>query len=701
MKNLDPKRARWIRIRMGVLCGLMGIGLGAIVSGAYRIEVEDGDQWYELAERQRQRRLHIQPKRGTIYDRNGAPLAESVEVPSVSLDAVEMLRGIDDKYVKMRAQQYGERVATALGLPVEEVVEKILRKRRFVWLKRRISEQELQAVRELSDKNQRYPVNGLTIEGEGHRFYPNRELGGPLLGFVSPDGDGKEGLELSLEHELKGHQSELKGLRDRSGRVLFSDGIEDEQALAGHNVFLTIDKGIQFTAERELEAAIKTYEATGGSVVVVDPSTGEILAMASGPGYNPNDYSSADPDSRRNRAIVDRFEPGSTMKVFTMASALAAKSVSPTQPIYCEEGTMAIDNIVIHDTHVNKWLTPTQILQFSSNIGAAKIALGLGESRLYEGLRRFGFGDSTGIPFPGESIGVLRPRNRPWVQVETAAAAYGQGISITTVQLAMAMAAIANNGRLLEPTLVKRTTDGTGVTLNDSTPRVRRDAVPPHIAQMVAEMLVAVTEGEGTGVEATIPGFRVAGKTGTAQKIDPATGKYTDAHYTASFVGFVPVEKPRLAIAVVLDEPMGGTHGGGSVAAPVFRRVGEMALRYLGVTPRGSAPMKLADMADRAKEGDPATLAYQVLADAHGKDEKSDATPNASASPAASAPLKSGEVRVPDLAGLPAREAVKATIGLGLLPSVEGTGRLMRQEPAAGTPLPRGASVRLVFEPPS
>jgi cell division protein FtsI (penicillin-binding protein 3) len=695
VKNLDPKRARWIRVRMGLLCGLMGIGLGGIVSGAYSVQVDDGDQWFELAERQRQRRLHIQPKRGAIYDRNGAPLAESVEVPSVSIDAVEMLRGIDEKYVPMRIQQYAERIAAALSLDADKVVEKLKRRRRFAWLKRRVSEEEVQKIRELSDRAQRYPVNGLTIEGEGHRFYPNRELAGPLLGFVSPDGDGREGMELSLEHELKGHASEVHGLRDRAGRLLFSEGLEDEQALAGHNVYLTIDKGIQFTAERELDAAIKTYEAIGGSIVVVDPATGEVLALASAPGYNPNDYSSADPDTRRNRAVVDRFEPGSTAKVFVMASALAAKSVAPTASIYCEEGTMAVDNIVIHDTHVSKWLTPTQCLSISSNICAAKIGLGLGEARLYEGFRRFGFGDTTGIPFPGESMGVLRPRGRPWVQVETAVAAYGQGLSATTLQMAMAIAAIANNGRLLEPVMVKRVNDGTGVTLSEAAPRVRRDAVPASVAQMVSEMMVSVTEGEGTGIEAAIPGFRVAGKTGTAQKIDPATGKYTDAHYVASFIGFVPVEKPRLAMAVVLDEPMGGTHAGGWIAAPVFRRVGEMALRYLGVTPRGSVPVKLSALSDKAKEGDLAESTYQVLGEARAAE-----TPTVGVV-TPSAPMRPGEARVPDFSGWPTREAVKTAVGLGLTPSVEGTGRLSRQDPPAGTVLPKGSTVKLYFEPPT
>jgi cell division protein FtsI (penicillin-binding protein 3) len=437
---------------------------------------------------------------------------------------------------------------------------------------------------------------------------------------------------------------------------------------------------------------MKTYEAVGGALVVADPGTGEILALASAPGFNPNDYSVADPDARRNRAMVDRFEPGSVMKVFTVASALAAHSVSPTTSIYCEEGTMAIDNVVIHDTHVSKWLTVTQILSVSSNIGAAKIALGLGEARLYEGFRRFGFGDTTGVPFPGEAMGVLRPHGHPWVQVDTATAAYGQGVSVTTLQLAMAMAAIANNGRLLEPVLVKRVSDGTGVTLSEASPHVRRDAVPAPVAQMMSEMLVAVTEGEGTGVEAAIPGFKVAGKTGTAQKIDPATHKYSDTHYVASFTGFVPAEKPRLVISVVLDDPMGGTHAGGSVAGPVFRRVGEMALRYLGVTPRGTVPMKLSELGERAKDGDVAANTYQILGEAKAPDP-------GGAAPTPAAQVRSGEAKVPDLAGLPLRDAVKATLGLGLTPAVEGSGRLARQEPPAGTVLPKGSTVKLIFEP--
>jgi cell division protein FtsI (penicillin-binding protein 3) len=422
----------------------------------------------------------------------------------------------------------------------------------------------------------------------------------------------------------------------------------------------------------------------------MDPASGEILAMASAPGFDPNDYASADPDHRRNRAAVDRYEPGSTLKIFTIATALAQKTISPTDPIYCENGHMPIDNIVIHDTHVHKWLTPTQILQFSSNIGSAKVGLGLGQQRLYEGLRRFGFGEPPGLPLPGQSIGVLRPRDRPWVQVETAAASFGQGISVTTMQMALGVSAIANGGKLVEPVLVKRITDSSGVVLDEPKARVRRAAVGPAVARLVSEMLVSVTEGEGTGVEASVPGFRVAGKTATAQKIDHETGRYTDTHYVASFVGFVPAEKPRFAIAVMIDEPMAGTYAGGSVAAPVFRRVAEMALRYTGVTPEGADDKKASDI---AKAADPAEAAYKALSKGESPDDPPQKAPRRA--------LKSGEVEVPDLSGFPARDALKQLAAIGLGVRIEGTGRVLKQEPSPGAALPRGSTVRLILEPPT
>jgi cell division protein FtsI (penicillin-binding protein 3) len=668
----------------------MGVGLGVIVSSAYSVQLEDGAEWREMAEKQRQRRLHVIPKRGSVYDRNGTALAVSVEVPSISLDGVELLRGADDKRAMIIGKDAAMRIAKALSLDEADLERKIAARRRFTWLKRRVSQEEVEAVRALSDPKAPLPIHGLGIEGEGHRFYPNRELAGPLLGFVSPDGEGKDGLELELDEELKGRVDQVRGLRDRSGRLLFSDGIQDEQALAGHNVYLTIDQGIQYTAEQELAAAVRTYEANWGAAVVLDPNTGEILALANSPGYNPNDYGASEVEVRRNRVVSDRFEPGSTMKIFTLSAALANKTLSPTQTIYCEEGKMVLDNVTIHDTHVSGWLTPTQVLALSSNIGAAKIGLGLGEQQLYETFRRFGFGEPTDIPLPGESGGVLRPRSRPWVQVETATASYGHGIGVTVIQLGMAVSAIANGGRLLEPLLIKRVTDGTGAVVRESVPHVRREAVSPNIARTMAEMMVAVTEGQGTGVEAAIPGFRVAGKTATAYKADPATGRYSEDRLTSSFIGFVPAERPRIAIAITLDEPA-LVHAGGFVAAPAFRRIGEMSLRYLGVVPKGSAPAQISKIGG---EGDPAVATYEVLRQAQGEAPvKELATP--------SAPTPAGSVRLPDMKGLSLREAAKVAFGLGLKPSLEGTGTLSRQDPPPGAVLSKGSSVKLFFEPPT
>jgi cell division protein FtsI (penicillin-binding protein 3) len=698
VKNVDKDRAGWIRFRIGIFCGVLAMGLGVVLLGAFNIEVRDGDAWNALASRQRMRRLHVTPKRGTIYDRHGTPLAISVEVPSVSVDAVELLRGIEEKYVPMRIQQYAERIGAALDLPVDAVKEKLERRRRFAWLKRKITPEEVEAIRGLTDKDQRYPVRGLIIEGEGRRFYPHRQLAGPLMGFVSPDGIGRDGVELALDAQLRGRAEEIRGLRDRAGRLIFSEGIQDEAALAGHNVHLTIDQGIQFIAERELAAALATHEAKGGSIVVIDPATGEILAMASSPSYNPNDYNVVeDPSARRNRAALDVFEPGSTMKIFTMASALAARSVKIDEQIYCEEGHMPIDNVVIHDTHVSKWLTPTQIIQISSNIGIAKIALGMGESRLYESFRRFGFGERAGLPLSGESPGTLRPRGKPWVPVETAAAAFGQGVSVSNVQLAMAIAALANRGRLLEPMLIKRITDSTGAVLSESSPKVRRQVVSPRVARLMREMLTAVTEGEGTGVEAAIPGFQVAGKTATAQKIDPETGRYNDTHYVASFVGFVPAERPALVISVVIDEPMAGSTAGGQVAAPIFRRVGEMSLRYLGVRPKGTKSMQLTEVAEYVNAEDPADKAYEVLAETAPDRQISEEVAEVE-EPAFSSKVR-GHTKVPEMTGLPMRAALQLVLDAGLLPRIEGSGRFVRSEPESGARVQKGSRVVMVFEP--
>jgi len=686
VNRLKTDGGRFIRLRMGILCGLLALGMGLVVSAGWELQIVDGSDWRDIAEKQRQRRLHMTPKRGTVYDRNGSALAVSVDVPGISLDSVELLRSVPPQRVPVVARDAANRIAQALGIDPADVERKILKKRRFTWLKHYVTPEETENIRKLSDGDNSIP--GLTVEGEGRRFYPRRELAASLLGFVSPDGDGKDGLELSLNPELEGHMEQLRGLRDRSGRLLFSDGIQDEQALAGHDINLTIDQGIQFVAERALRNAARTFEAAAGSVVVVDPRTGEILALASFPGYNPNDYSDSDPEARRERALSERFEPGSTMKMFTIAAGLAAGTITPTQQLYCEKGAMPLDNVVIRDTHPSEWLTISQILAVSSNICAAKVALGMGGEKLYEAFRRFGFGQQTELPLPGESSGVLRPQGRPWVQVETASAAFGQGISVTALQLAMGASAIANGGELMEPVLVKRVSTATGDVLREAVPRVRRRAVPKSAAKLVAEMLIAVTEGDGTGVQAAIDGYQVAGKTATAQKADPRTGLYSIDKFIASFVGFVPAKDPVVAIAVVIDEPM-VEHAGGAVAAPVFREVASMALKYKGLVPVGT---EHADPAELARMPDPANAVYAAYREAAGKKPAVQDVAPASRVPA-------GKIRLPDFTGFPLRLAIQKSLELGVTPKVEGTGLLARQLPAPGQVVDHGAEVVLVFEP--
>ncbi|HMA93462.1 MAG TPA: penicillin-binding protein, partial [Polyangiaceae bacterium] len=453
---------------------------------------------------------------------------------------------------------------------------------------------------------------------------------------------------------------------------------------------LSIDQGIQFAAEAELAAATKTFEATGGSVVVVDPHTGEVLAMASYPTYNPNDYSTSEVAARRSRGVADTFEPGSSMKIFTIAAGLASGVITASQELYCEKGIMKVDNVFIRDTHPAEMLSIPKIMSLSSNICAAKIGLAVGGDRLYEMLRRFGFGQQAGLPITGESSGTLRPRGRSWVDVETAAASFGQGISVTALQLAMGVSAIANGGELMEPILVRKVTTSTGQAVRSVASRVRRRVVSRPVAMQVAEMMIGVTEGQGTGVEAAVEGFEVAGKTATAQKTDPATGRYSENKFVASFVGFVPARNPAVAIAVVVDEPM-VDHAGGNVAAPIFRRVAKMALEYKGLVPKGTPRVNVAELSNRA---DPAARAYEILRTQRG----GEATVQEISEPSPPVP---GAVLIPDMSGWPMRDVIRQTAQLGLVPLVHGSGLLTRQVPSPGKNLAKGASLDLHFQPTS
>ncbi len=655
MKN---RRQRWFRARIALLglC-LMSVAMLVVVR-AFHIQIATGDRLREMAEGQHLRELRVSPRRGAIYDRHGAELAVSADVDSVYANPRRL------KAMEQDPRTVARRIAKILDVEPERLAKRLTADRYFVWIERRVTPHEAARIRELD-------IPGIELTTEARRYYPNRHLAAHLLGFTDIDGRGIEGIELAYEERLRGSDRRVEAIRDRRGHVVFADDMEDARTMQGQSVVLTIDKAIQHIAERELALGVRTFEARGGSVVVMDPSTGEILALANYPPFNPNEPSKHPAAHRRNRAVVDRFEPGSTVKPFTMAAALAAGAVKSNQSINCENGATRIGGRVLHDAHPYEWLTPTQILAYSSNIGTAKIALELGKKDLYRAFRRFGFGEPTGLGVPGETAGVLRHYRR-WYEIDTAAVSFGQGMSVTNVQLTTAMSAIANGGRLMKPMLVRRMVDGHGATIEENKPQVRRQVVPRRVAKLVGQMLTAVTEPGGTAIEAAVDGYLVAGKTGTAQKADHVHGGYAKNKWLASFIGFAPADRPAVVISVVIDEPV-IAHYGGTVAGPVFRRIAEVTLRHMGIAP----------------EGRQAVLAK--------KKEQQIAVAEAEPVPEDEA-VEKGESAVPDVRSLPLRQAVIALHAESLVAEVKGSGVVVGQDPAPGKAVAHGAVVRLQLE---
>ena len=655
MKN---RRQRWFRARIALLGVCVMCVAMLVVVRAFHVQISTGDRLREMAEDQHLRHLRVSPRRGAIYDRHGAELAVSADVDSVYANPRRLKAMEQDPTTVARS------IAKVLDVDPQQLAKRLGADRYFVWIERRVTPNEATRVRELD-------IPGIELTTEARRYYPNRHLAAHLIGFADIDGRGIEGIELAYEDRLRGLDRRVEAIRDRRGHVVFADDMEDDRTIQGQSVVLTIDKAIQHIAERELALGVRTFEARGGSVVVMDPSTGEILALANYPPFNPNEPSKHPTSHRRNRAVVDRFEPGSTVKPFTMAAALAAGAVKPNQSINCENGVTRMGGRLLHDAHPYEWLTPTQILAYSSNIGTAKIAQDLGKKDLYRGFRRFGFGEPTGLGVPGETAGILRHYRR-WYEIDTAAVSFGQGMSVTNVQLATAMSAIANGGQLMQPMLVRRMSDGHGATIEENKPRVRRQVVPRRVAKLVGQMLTAVTEPGGTAIEAAVDGYIVAGKTGTAQKADYVHGGYAKDKWLASFIGFAPADRPSVVISVVIDEPV-IAHYGGTVAGPVFRRIAEVTLRHMGIAP----------------EGRQAVLAK--------KKEQQIAVAEEEPAPEDEA-VEKGESAVPNVRSLPLRQAVIALHAESLVAEVQGSGVVVAQDPAPGKAVSHGSVVRLQLE---
>lgn len=662
MRDFKTTRApepntKWMRLRVKLLAGFFVCLLMAAFGRAVFLQVVERDKLRGMAQDQYVRQIEIPARRGDIFDRRGSPLAQSVEVDSIWVDP-SLLPDVKDT---------ARALARTLKLDPNDVLNRLTRGRRFAWVKRQVTPREVEAVKALG-------LPGFGFTKEPKRFYPQRELGAHVVGMVGLDGHGLEGLEMAFEDELSGQNSRLSGFRDAKGRKLLMTGAPDTQDRQGATVTLTLDRHLQYVAEKALSRAVVDAQATAGMAIVMDPLTGELLAIANEPRFNPNAPEKQARAGMRNRAALDAIEPGSTMKSFVVAAALDQKVIKPEDSFFCENGSWRVGKHTIHDTHEHGWLTPKGVLQVSSNICSAKIAQLLGRERFVKSYRDFGFGERTGLALPGESRGSIP---FPKAEVSLATQAFGQGMTATAVQMAAAWSALANGGVLMRPYLVSKVVDPDGVVLLENRPTEVRRVVSPQTARTVVSMLESVVVKGGTATKAAMEDYRVAGKTGTAQKVDPVAGGYSDKRI-ASFVGVLPAENPRAVILVIVDEPKTDVYGG-TVAAPAFKEIATAAMAHLAVPPSREVPLPSSAVLAAAV---PAPVAKAVAARAVVEEV---VTEN----------VEPGSVRVPDVMGQAGREAVTKLLSAALEPQLSGSGRVVAQTPAAGSLVEKGARVTL------
>ena len=666
------------RTRAWIAGGLVSLLLAGVAWKAWGVQVANGARLREQAVRQHVHTVEIPAPRGAILDARGRPLAVSADAESVFANP----RAVVD------VAATAERLAAALDLDVNTLEARLASKRHFAWVARHVTPEQAAAVRALK-------LRGVEVTHEPRRWYPGRTSGGPVLGFAGIDGNGIDGLELAMDGLLTGERARFSALRDARGKTMMADGLVE--ATPGATVQLTLDRAIQHIADEALAGAIKLHQAKSGTVVVLDVTTGGVLAMASWPTYDPNDPAAAVKAHARNRPVTDVFEIGSVMKVFTVAAALDAGVTRPDEWWDVEGGRWKVGRKTVTDVHHDTALTTGGILKRSSNVGAVKVGLRLGRERLYEALRRFGFGQKTKIELPGEQGGLIR-NGKTWREVELVTISYGYGLTVSPLQVASAIAAIGNGGLYHPPRVIARVTGPDGAEV----PRPRaepRQIMKPETAAALLPILGSAFDRDrktgGTAASVLVPGFHAGGKTGTAHKYDPAIRKYSPDKYLSSFGGLAPIDKPRIAVVVVIDEPSGRDYFGGKVAGPVFGKVASETLRYLGVPgdptapgePRPGAPAPADELLDDAAPVVPPARAAAVVAQAAALPEVAIDEPPAPGTPA---------LDVPDFAGMSVARALDAARARGLELIVRGSGRCVEQSPPPGAAAP-GTVITLRF----
>jgi cell division protein FtsI/penicillin-binding protein 2 len=653
------------RNRLALLASAVILGALTVTARVVQLQIVDSERLRAKARLQHEQLLEIGGDRGSIVDREGRELAVSVDMVSLYAHPAR-LREIADP----------RRVATALApivdVPAERILGKLTSRATFVWIRRRVPPSVVQEIKKLGlpfGKGQ-----PLDFETEGKRFYPQRTLAVQVLGFADIDQKGVEGIEKQFDDTLSAGSAKYLAVRDGRGGMVLQ--LVQPPTKLPQDLVLTLDVELQQIVERELDEAWKNSGSESASAILLDPSTGQILALANRPSGDSNLFGEATPAQRRNRAVVDIYEPGSTFKVITAAAALERGTVTPETMFDCQRGAIQIGRFRIRDHHPYGTLTVREIIEKSSNVGIIKVERTLPRESFYDMIRAFGFGRRTGIELPGERLGIVTPLDR-WSALSPASMAMGQEICITALQAVSAMAAVANDGVLVPPRIVLGTRDTSGRFTAAAAPEPRR-VISSRTAQTLAGILEGVV-ARGTGTAAAVGGYRLAGKTGTAQKVSPAGG-YSHEKFMASFVGFGPLPRPRLAGMVLLDSPSGGRYYGGQVAAPALGRIMADALAHLRVPPDD---MVLPQIASEEAVEKTTKTARKGAKDSAGEEETEEVE-------MATGPIATEAGQVPDVRGMSLREAVVALAARGYRARVYGSGAVTDQTPAPGTAFQNG-----------